>query len=268
VDLIFLGTRGDIEKKTRRHRRHSALLVKTANARVVVDCGADWLGRIEGLQPSAVVVTHVHPDHARGLANGAPCPVYATAETWQLLAAYPIAARRIMQERKPIDVNGVVFEAFPVEHSIRAPAVGYRISVSRRSVFYVPDVVAIRHPAAALFGIDVYIGDGATVTRPIIRQRDGVRIGHSPIRTQLDWCRAQAVKLAIFTHCGSQIVGGDERVLGTLVRRLGRERGIDARIAFDGMQLNFDALDPDQGGDPGSRFQSDPCGTSMLKEQW
>src|SRR6516162_10143343 len=72
VDLIFLSTRTDIEKKTRRHRRHSALLIKEANARVLVDCGADWAGRIEALRPTAIVVTHGHPDHAWGLANGAP----------------------------------------------------------------------------------------------------------------------------------------------------------------------------------------------------
>ena len=230
MDLVFLGTRGDIEKKGRRHRRHSALFVEEANARVLIDCGADWLGRIEALRPTAIVVTHTHPDHVWALTNGAPCPVYATAETWQLLAAYPISERRIMPKREPVDVYGIAFEAFPVEHSIRAPAVGYRIAANRRSAFYVPDVVAIRDPAAALFGIDVYIGDGASVIRPIIRRREGVRIGHAPIRTQLDWCRAQAVKLAIFTHCGSQIVGGDERVLGVLVRRLGRERGVDARM--------------------------------------
>jgi phosphoribosyl 1,2-cyclic phosphodiesterase len=242
VDLVFHGTRGNIEKKTRRHRRHSTLLIKVANARVLVDCGADWLGRIEELRPTAIVVTHAHPDHVWGLANGAPCPVYATAETWPLLAAYPITERRIMPRREPIDVHGIALEAFPVEHSIRAPAVGYRIAANQRSAFYVPDVVAIREPAAALFGIDVYIGDGASVTRPIIRRREGVRIGHAPIRTQLDWCRAQAVKLAIFTHCGSQIVGGDERVLGALVRRLGRERGVEARIACDGMQVSLDEL--------------------------
>jgi len=241
VDLVFLGTRGDIEKKTRRHRRHSALLIKEANARVLVDCGADWAGRIEALRPTAIVVTHGHPDHAWGLANGAPCPVYATAKTWQLLAAYPISKRQIMPERKPIHVCGISFEAFPVEHSIRAPAVGYRIAANRRSAFYVPDVVAICDPAAALRGIDLYIGDGATVTRPIIRRRGAVRIGHTPIRTQLDWCRAQLVRRAIFTHCGSQIVGGDERVLGALVRRLGRERGVEARIAHDRIGLSLDA---------------------------
>ena len=120
MDLTFLGTRGDIAKRTRRHRRHSALLVTVANARILLDCGADWLRRIDALQPTAIVLTHGHPDHASGLANGAPCPVYATDETWQLLAAYPITERRIMPQREPIDLSGVIFEAFAVEHSTRA----------------------------------------------------------------------------------------------------------------------------------------------------
>jgi len=39
---------------------------------------------------------------------------------------------------------------------------------------------------------------------------------------------------------GAEIVGGDERVLGALVRRLGRERGVDARIACDGLRISLD----------------------------
>jgi hypothetical protein len=103
-------------------------------------------------------------------------------------------------------------------------------------------VAAIGDEEAALRGVDLYIGDGASLIRPILRHRDGALIGHTPMRTQLDWCRAQAVRRALFTHCGSQIVGGDGRSLGALLRRLGRERGIDARIAYDGLQLNLDEL--------------------------
>ena len=132
---------------------------------------------------------------------------------------------------------GVTLEAFAVEHSLRAPAVGYRISAGGRRVFYVPDLVSIRERTRALSGVQAYIGDGASIVRPIVRWRGGTPFGHAPICTQLDWCQAEGVRRAIFSHCGSQIVGGDERRCAARVRALGRERGVEARLAHDGMEV-------------------------------
>lgn len=97
MKLTFLGTRGYIEARTARHRRHAALLVSYRGARVMVDCGEDWLGRIAALRPDAIVVTHAHPDHAGGLVAGTPCPVYASAETWRAIERYPINQRRVLR---------------------------------------------------------------------------------------------------------------------------------------------------------------------------
>jgi len=163
--------------------------------------------------------------------------VHATAQTWASLRTYPVRQRQVVPLRTPTDLGGIVFEAFPVEHSVFAPADGYRISAGGRSVFYVPDVAAIPDEAEALGGIDLYVGDGSTVTRPMLRRSGGRLIGHAPVRVQLDWCRRRGVRRAVFTHCGSQIVRGDGRALAGLVRRLGRERGVDARIACDGLEL-------------------------------
>jgi hypothetical protein len=92
----------------------------------------------------------------------------------------------------------------------------------------------------ALDGTHLYIGDGATMTRSIIRCHNGWRIGHASIRTQLDWCAAHRVRYVIFTHCGSQIVDGGGRSLGAL----GRERGVAAWIAHDRMNLRLDQMLP------------------------
>lgn len=81
IELTFLGTRAEIKLRSRRHRRHSSLLVHYNDTRVMIDCGTDWLGRLCAIAPTAIVLTHAHPDHASGLAEGAPCPVYATKET-------------------------------------------------------------------------------------------------------------------------------------------------------------------------------------------
>lgn len=239
VTLTFLGTRGDIELRSRRHRRHSAALIRCGGARVMIDCGKDWLARLRRVAPTAIVLTHGHADHAWGLAEGAPCPVYATKATWALIAHFPIKERREMPLRKAVTIGGVRLRAWPVQHSLRAPAVGYRISARRSAVFYVPDIAWLPNAAKALRGIDVYIGDGATITRSMVRRRGGAKIGHATIMEQLGWCKRADVRRAVFTHCGSQIVRGDARRIEALVRDLGRELGIDARLARDGDRLSL-----------------------------
>jgi hypothetical protein len=128
---------------------------------------------------------------------------------------------------------------FPLNIPFFAPAVGYRVSAGRASVFYVPDLVFIHDRAAALKNVQIYIGDGATVTRSFIRRRDKALIGHSPVRTQLTWCEKEGVPRAIITHCGSEIVAGDERKLSAKLRVTAAERGVDVRIAYDGMKLEL-----------------------------
>ena len=79
--------------------------------------------------------------------------------------------------------------------------------------FYVPDVVMVPNAARTLRGIDLYIGDGATITRSMVRSRDGLLIGHAPVVAQLAWCAKAGVRCAIFNHFGSAIVRGDARKL-------------------------------------------------------
>ena len=186
----------------------------------MIDCGLDWHDRLAHLRPAAIVLTHAHADHAAGLRDGAPCPVYAPAETW-------------------LGVLGIEFEAFPVEHSLRAPAVGYRISAGRAAIFYAPDLVSIVDEQDALSGLDLYVGDGAAVTRSIVRRRQGRAIGHASIKVQLEWCAAAGARRGLFTHCGSEIVKGDTRMVAAAVGALGEEHGIEALIAYDGLELSL-----------------------------
>ena len=237
VKLTFLGTRGYIEPASRRHRMHTATLVANRGRRVLVDCGESWRGRLDRIRPHAVVPTHAHPDHAFGLDAGAPCPVWAPPAAWEGMAGYPIEERHTLEPRSPTEIEGMTFEAFPVEHSIRAPAVGYRIAAGRVTVFYGPDLVYIEDREQALAGAKVYIGDGATMTRSFVRRRGDVLIGHAPVRTQLTWCRKEGVPRAIISHCGKQIVEGDERILGAELRRMAEERGVQAEFAHDGMEV-------------------------------
>ena len=239
MELTFLGTRGEIKIRSRRHGRHSTLLVEQDDARVMIDCGTDWLHRLRAIAPTAIVLTHAHDDHAAGLVRGAPCPVYATAATWRALRGLPIRDRRIMPLRRALRIGGVRFSAVPVHHSVRAPAVGYRVSARGCRFFYLPDVARLPSPADALRGIDLYIGDGATVKRSMVRKKGRALVGHASVTRQLDWCAKAHVRRAVFTHCGSPIVRASARAMESLVSRLGKENGVNARLARDGDRLSL-----------------------------
>ncbi len=241
MKVTFLGTRGYIRPKSRRHRMHTSTMIACRAKRVMIDCGESWLGRMRDLKTDAVVITHPHPDHAFGLKFGSPCPVYATAKAWKNMKSFPIQNkfRKEIQPRKPQKIGGITFEAFPVLHSALAPAVGYRISAGKVVLFYVPDVARIPNRSRALAGVRLYIGDGATITRPLLRheKRRGRLIGHASIETQLAWCRKEGIPRMIVTHCGSGIVGGNQARVGSKLQSLGQSYGVKIQVAHDGMEL-------------------------------
>lgn len=240
MKITFLGTRGYIEPSTRRHRYHTAALVEYRGGRVMIDCGEGWQRRWADVRPDAIVVTHAHPDHAFALVDAEPpCDVFASEESWHVMKdfAVPIDLRRTLAPRRVRRIAGIGFEPFPVIHSTRAPAVGYRITAGRVAIFYVPDVVWIHDRSEAFDGIRVYIGDGATVHREMVRKdKHGELIGHATVRQQLTWCMKEGVRKMIVTHCGADIVGGDERRVGAELRRDAEERGVEVEIARDGME--------------------------------
>ncbi len=159
---------------------------------------------------------------------------------WKSIASWPVAERHRVVPGVPFEIRGIRFEAFALDHSVNAPAVGYRIAADGRSVFYAPDVLRIRHMTAALRNVDLYIGDGATIDRPIVRieRRRHVAVGHASVAAQLDWCARVGVRCANFTHCGRAIVaapaGIEERIA-----QFGRARHVEAAVAEDGLRLRL-----------------------------
>jgi ribonuclease BN (tRNA processing enzyme) len=153
------------------------------------------------------------------------------------MAAWPLTIRYVVPPRHPFALAGLLVEAWPVQHSLLAPAVGYRVTAGSSRIFYLPDVAYLPNPAAALRDVDLYVGDGATLDRSLIRRRGAVRIGHATIGTQLGWCAVAGVKQAVFTHCGSGIVRSNPQGIAVALEAIAREHGIRAQFAYDGLSL-------------------------------
>jgi phosphoribosyl 1,2-cyclic phosphodiesterase len=233
--LTFLGTRAYVDASSGRHRRHSALALDGPGGRVMVDCGADWRGHLGEVGPDAILLTHAHPDHAFGLKDGAPCPVWATEETWADLRRHPVEAGGTVRPRTPVALCGLSFEAFPVAHSTRCPTVAYRIVPAYDEgapVLYAPDVVYIEDRSAALDGCALYIGDGTSLTRSLVRTAGRSLVGHAPVRQQLTWCQKAGVPAALFTHNGRHTIAEPDAAAAEL-EGLAQARGVTAGIAAD-----------------------------------
>lgn len=243
MKITFLGTRGYIDPKNKRHMQHTALLIHHKEKKIMIDCGENWRKKVLKVVPDCIILTHAHPDHAYGLSDKITCPIYATKKTWQLLNRLEVQKkfRKTIKERKKKKIFGLTFEAFPVIHSLLAPAVGYRITSGKTAFFYVPDVVWINDRSQAFKNIKFYIGDGATIRRNMIRKdkKTGQIFGHANIRQQLTWCKKEKVPKMIVTHCGSDIVGSKQKEKKAihLIKKLAVERGVEVTLAYDGMEM-------------------------------
>jgi phosphoribosyl 1,2-cyclic phosphodiesterase len=239
MHITFLGTRGFIKVRTQQHFRHTATLLSYNRTFIMIDCGLDWVDEVWSINPNAIVITHAHADHAFGLKKGSPCPVYATEQSWDTMHHFPLKSsnRITIVPRVPFALGPFTLEPFTAIHSIRALAVGYRISAGQTTIFCVHDLIALEERHEALVGISLYIGDGASPVRPLIHRRDAMLFGHTSISTQLTWCKKEEVPRAIFTHCGSQIVNADPVIIERRIEDLAAKRGVKASLAFDGMKI-------------------------------
>ena len=212
TQLIFLGTKGEIEEETPRHRYHSSLVISSGRARLLIDYGRLQRYSLTEIKPSAILITHAHPDHYRWLNmdEQTEVPVYLTRETLEYGKFLPVNPV-VIAPGEEFPAGPFTCQAYRVIHSIRCPAVGWKIRSAGTSLVYNSDLVDIVDKESVLTGVDYYIGDGAAVGINLVRRRGDILFGHTRIITQIHWCEKFEIKRVIFTHLGKETLREEER---------------------------------------------------------
>ncbi len=195
--LKFLGTKGYIEESNYSHKHYSSLLIKIPHYKVLFDCGESIFLKYK---PNKIFITHLHPDHSRGIEN---------PEKYLL--------------KKSLIIKGLKIVPFPVLHSIRCPANGFRFEYKGFKAGYFPDVLWIKDRDKALEHLDLYIGDGSTLKRDLVRKnkKTGQIFGHASMKTQLQWVKKYNIPWVIFTHFGKQPCQMGNRKLLKELKKIG-----------------------------------------------
>lgn len=240
--LRFFGTKGYVEESSPSHSGHSAFTIESDGFRLLCDFGENRMGTLAKIKPDAIFVSHAHPDHAWGLEEGTRRPVYASAITHELTAKMPLPERVVLEPGRRVRVGPFRLTAFPAVHSLRCPGIAARIEVSGRVVVYSGDVVALETPDEVLADAWLYVGDGSSLTRSLVRRHpSGALMGHTTVRAQLGWLAKAGVPRAVFSHFGAEPIGLGDDGLDAALTALSRERapGCEVVAARDGLALDF-----------------------------
>ena len=245
MKIEFIGTRAHTDLKSKNHRYNTCILLSYKDTYLLIDCGEGT--PLPDITPTAVLLTHTHEDHVSPsllkfvLEN--EIPLYLTRESYnELSKKYDLSdVAVIIDKKKDYKIGSLIIRAIPVIHSTRSPAVGYYIKGDKR-VFITPDFLSLT-VKDDLPDIDIWIGDGSSVLKNIVRIVNGRKVGHSSMFNQYKLAREKRASKVIFTHIGTEgIELGDDGIIAKLSEALNKDVSDTVIIAKDGMVLDLAKL--------------------------
>jgi glyoxylase-like metal-dependent hydrolase (beta-lactamase superfamily II) len=228
MKIRILGTRGEIEEEAPRHLLHSGVLVDRT---LLLDLGEK---EFLELSPSAILITHLHPDHAFFVRESGPVdvPIYAPE---------PYKSMDILIPREEFRIGEYTLRAIPTHHSKLVRSLAYRVEKDGQKFLYSGDIIWIdKQYHHLLEDLDLVITDGSYFRKGGMIRRDektGQIFGHNGI-PDLIQLFSEFTRYILLVHFGSwffnDIVGSEEKL-----HQLGQRTGMEVLVGYDGMEIDL-----------------------------
>ncbi len=145
MKLIFAGTRGEIEEENQKHRFHSSLIVEENDTSILIDIGVKHSENLykDINKFDAILITHAHPDHYLWTIKKDDfinIPIYSTEKTLNYSQFKPKNFVVFLPQKK-FYIKNFEITAFNVIHSLRCPAVCFKIKTKEKQIVYAPDIL-------------------------------------------------------------------------------------------------------------------------------
>ena len=225
MKICVLGSRGETEISGARHRRHSGILI---DDKILCDLGEKSFLR---LKPQAILITHLHPDHAYFILKGKRLPkskIYAPE-------AFDVVTK-VIPPLKKIKVGAYSITSIPTVHSKKVKSTAYLVETKTRRLLYTGDVVWIEKKYWKLFGkLDLVITEGSYFRKGglVLKNKQGQVYGHTGIPNLVNLF-APFTRKILLVHFGSwflkDIRGAEQKIKSLASRDLKLIAGYDGLV--------------------------------------
>jgi glyoxylase-like metal-dependent hydrolase (beta-lactamase superfamily II) len=239
MKVKILGTRGEIEDSLPNHSKHSGVLVDN---KLLLD-----LGEKEFLKyhPKWIFVTHLHPDHAYFVRWGQEEIPETSAPIYSPERPKKDMIRMVVHTiDSPIDLLGYTIIPIPTHHSKIVKSQAYLIKKGKHSLLYTGDLIWINKEYFDLLEyVDLVITEGSFLRKGGMIRKDKethALYGHNGIPNLIDLFKGHTQHI-LFIHLGSWFYK-DTKTAEKKVMDLGREKGIQTWVGYDGLEIDIAKL--------------------------